>query len=105
MRGGDDHEKNNAYSRQIGFRDNVIPYMESDPFPKEYLNFTEEQQYILDNKWTEIDTYVKKMRIEFMTGVTDIESGWDTYLETLKRMGIEEVVAVYQEAYDAYLSE
>jgi len=98
------NDRNNSYSRQIGFRDNVFPYTSPDPFPKDYLTFTEDQQFVLDNTWTEIDTYVKKMRIEFMTGVTDIESGWDTYLATLDKMGVQDVIKVYQEAYEAYLS-
>ena len=67
-------------------------------------NTTEEQQYVIDNKWSEIDTYVKKMQVEFITGVTDIAENWDNYCETLEKMGIDEVVAVYQEAYETLMS-
>ena len=94
----------NSQSRQFGFIENVNPYMETDPFPYAFLVFDEDQQYVIDNRWTEIDTYVKKMQVEFITGVSDIETGWDTYCKTLKDMGIEEVVAVYQAAYEALLS-
>lgn len=94
----------NSQSRQFGFIENVNPYMEATPFPQAFLVFDEDQQYVIDNKWTEIDTYVKKMQVEFITGVADIETGWDTYCETLKKMGIEEVVAVYQAAYEALLA-
>jgi putative aldouronate transport system substrate-binding protein len=78
--------------------------MDEEPFPTEFLVFTEEQQYVIDNKWTEIQTYVQKMQVEFITGVTDIATGWDAYCETLKKMGIEEVVAVYQDAYETLMS-
>ena len=94
----------NNKSRQEGFAENVNPYMEEEPFPVKFLTFTDEQQYIIDNKWSEIDTYVKKMQVEFITGVTDIAENWDNYCETLKKMGIDEVVAVYQEAYDTLMS-
>lgn len=94
----------NNKSRQEGFAENVNPYMEKEPFPEDLLTFTEEQQYVIDNKWSEIDTYVKKMQVEFITGVTDIAENWDNYCETLKKMGIDEVVAVYQEAYDTLMS-
>ena len=78
--------------------------MEAEPFPVNFLTFTEDQQYIIENKWSEIDTYVKRMQVEFITGVTDIAENWDNYCETLKKMGIDEVVAVYQEAYDTLMS-
>lgn len=94
----------NNQSRQLGFAENVNPYMTSDPFPTAFLTFTEDQQYVIDNKWTEIKTYVQKMQVEFITGVTELESGWDTYCDTLKKMGIEEVVAVYQAAYESLMS-
>ena len=94
----------NNKSRQEGFAENVNPYMEADPFPIKFLTFTEDQQYIIDNKWSEIDTYVKKMQVEFITGVTDIAENWDNYCETLEKMGIDEVVAVYQEAYETLMS-
>jgi len=94
----------NNQSRQLGLAKEIIPYEEKEPFPVDFLTFTEDQQYVIDNKWTEINTYVMQMRVEFITGVSDIETGWDTYVETLKRMGIEEVVAVYQEAYEALMA-
>ncbi|MBQ2803736.1 MAG: hypothetical protein IJF07_07545, partial [Lachnospiraceae bacterium] len=94
----------NNQARQMGFAKEIIPYMEENPFPEGFLVFTEDQQYVIDNKWTEIETYVNQMRVEFITGVTDIETGWDTYIETLTRMGIDEVVAVYQEAYETLMS-
>ena len=94
----------NNQARQRAFVENVNPYMESDPFPQKFLTFTEDQQYVIDNKWTEINTYVKQMQVEFITGVTDITEGWDTYCNTLKNMGIDEIVAVYQDAYETLMS-
>jgi len=94
----------NSRARQLAYVKNVAPYSQEVVFPADFLTFTEDQQYVIDNKWTEIDTYAKKMQVEFVTGVTDIENGWDVYLETLKKMGIEEVVAVYQEAYETFIS-
>lgn len=94
----------NSRTRQLSYVKNVAPYSQEVIFPVKFFTFTDEQRYVIDNKWTEIDTYAKKMQVEFVTGVTDIETGWDTYLETLKKMGIEEVVAVYQEAYETFMS-
>lgn len=94
----------NSQARQIAYAEGILPYVEADEdvFPRFFLKFTDDQQYVLDTKWTEIQTYVKKMRVEFITGVTDIETGWDTYVKTLDQMGLPEVVEVYQEAYDVW---
>lgn len=94
----------NDKARQESYAENVLPYLEAEPFPEAFLTFTEEQQYVIDNKWSEIDTYVKKMQVEFITGVTDIADGWNDNCKTLKKMGIDEVVTVYQEAYDTLMS-
>lgn len=94
----------NAQSRQLGYEANINPYLQKDPFPTTFLSFTEDQQYVIDNKWSEIDVYVRKMQVEFITGVTDIETGWDEYCDTLVKMGINDVIAVYQEAYDSFRS-
>ena len=94
----------NNQARQIGFAESVFPYMEKEPFEQGLLVFTEEQQDVIDNHWTEIDTYVKQMQVEFITGVTDIATGWDVYCNTLEKMGINDVVTVYQEAYDKLMA-
>ena len=45
------------------------------------------------------------MRVEFITGVTDIEAEWDNYCKTLEEMGLPEMVAAYQAAYDRWMAE
>ena len=96
----------NSQARQLAYVEGIHPYIESDDdiFPRFFLKFTDDEQYVIDSKWTEIETYVKKMQVEFITGVTDIETGWDEYCETLKKMGIEDVTKVYQQAYDRWCS-
>lgn len=95
----------NAQVRQIAFRDKVWPYVETDDelFPASMLVFTEEETEALANVQTDISNYVKQMRVEFITGVTDIEAEWDNYCATLEKMGLPEMVAVYQAAYDRWM--
>ena len=45
------------------------------------------------------------MEGKFITGVVDIETGWDEYCETLEKMGVQEVIEVYQAAYDRFNAE
>jgi len=48
-------------------------------------------------------TYIADMKWKFITGQEPLDS-FDTYVAELERMGISDVVAVYQEAYDNYMA-
>ena len=77
---------------------NLYPYM-VPRFPEAYLKFTPEESEVLTNKLTEIKTYVDSMKASFITGIEPL-SNWDTYVDTVKQMGIDEVLKAYQAAYD-----
>ena len=47
-----------------------------------------------------LNSYVREMIAAFLTGGQDIDAYWDTYLAELDKIGIDDVVAVYQTAYD-----
>lgn len=95
----------NSKARQQGFVNNVIPYQSDLYFPVDLLTFTEDEQYTLDNRLTDIKTYYKEMEGKFITGVADIETEWDSYCQTLDQMGINEVLEVYQASYDRWNSQ
>ena len=92
----------NAQARANGFVANVIPYQSDRIVDKYSLKFTEDEQYILDNKLAEIESYYKQMEAEFITGAADIEKEWDEYIATIEKMGIADVLNVYQTAYDRW---
>lgn len=50
-------------------------------------------------------TYYKASAVDFITGVRDIDADWDSYIETLKGMGIEEAISMCQGAYDNYMAQ
>ena len=47
--------------------------------------------------------YIAEMKKKFITGEEPL-SGFDNYVAQLETMGISDIVAVYQEAYDEYMS-
>lgn len=94
----------NAQARAKGFVANVLPYQSDKAVEKSLLKFTEDEQYVLDNKLSEIESYYKQMEAEFITGASDIATQWDTYVATIEKMGIAEVLKVYQAAYDRWLA-
>lgn len=50
-------------------------------------------------------TYAQETCLKFMTGELEItDQNWNDYIATMEEMGIHEVIAVYQNAYDQYLA-
>lgn len=67
------------------------------------LTFTGEESQIIGRVLSEVETYMKEMWLKFVMGAEPIEQ-YDKFVQTLKDMGIEEAIAVYQAAYDRYQS-
>ena len=65
------------------------------------LYFTTEQQEKLATLSTDIKEYVKQMTAKFITGAEPL-SNWDKYVDTMKKMNLDEYVKIYQDAYDTY---
>ena len=56
------------------------------------------QQY-----YTDISTYTAEQIRKFLTGeLDDIEGNWDTYVETIESMGMDQVIASYESAGERY---
>ncbi|MGG4195226.1 carbohydrate ABC transporter substrate-binding protein, CUT1 family [Paenibacillus sp. cl6col] len=71
------------------------------PFPSVYLSEADQQQ--VSSLRSDLDTYVKQMEAKFVTGQEPL-ANWDKYVGTLKKMGAEKIVEVYQKAYDQWNS-
>lgn len=50
---------------------------------------------------SEVDTYVSENFVLFVSGEKSLDE-FDSYLETLKGMGIEDMISIYQAAFDVY---
>lgn len=92
----------NAQVRSKGYVENIIPYQSDRYVYEKGLKFTEDEQYVIDNKYGEIQNYIKQMEAEFISGASDIDEKWDEYVKTFEKMGIAEVLEVYQAAYDRF---
>ena len=65
--------------------------------------FTEDQQKILSDKFTPIKTYADETISKIIAGKVP-ESEITAYFDTIKKMGIQDVIDVYQDAYNNYLT-
>ena len=52
--------------------------------------------------YTDISTYVAEQVGKFLIGESDIDENWDTFVETIESMGIDEVIDAYTSAGERY---
>ncbi|MCL2832590.1 MAG: extracellular solute-binding protein [Treponema sp.] len=95
-------EKSNNQTRQLEFLANLNPNTTDTFFPISFIKFTDDEQAIIDNKYTDINTYMTEMRAKFITGVANIDTEWDNYVRTINNMGIADVIKVHQAAFDRW---
>lgn len=96
---------NNSHYRQLGYIANVKPYTAETLVPFKLLNFTEDEQTVLDDYYVNITTYISEMQSKFVAGVENIDddAAWEAYCKTVADMHMAEVLEVYQASYDRWL--
>ena len=63
------------------------------------LSYTDEELDIVNKYQTNIQTAVSEQQQKWLLGTEDVDATWDKYIQSLKKMGIDELVKVYQSAY------
>jgi putative aldouronate transport system substrate-binding protein len=68
------------------------------------VSFTQEQTDEVNKYLSDLTTYISENYLGFLDNSKPL-SEWDEYVAGLYQLGWAEVLAVYQEAYDAYIAE
>ncbi|WP_054022969.1 extracellular solute-binding protein [Bacillus sp. FJAT-28004] len=76
------------------------PFLTKNPFPPIWL--TPEQQNEVSTIQTDIQKATDERFARWVTGEGDIEADWDRFQKDLEKMGLSKLIAIYQEAVDAY---
>lgn len=71
-------------------------------WPRPYL--TSEDAQTVYKLTTDIFYQVATYRANWITGKTNIEDEWDSYVKKLEDLGVEKMTSAMQRAYDAYLT-
>ena len=66
------------------------------------VTFSAEESAQVTKLLSDIKTYQSEMFFKFVFGVEDIETGFDSYVSQIKSMGIDQVLACKQTAYERY---
>ena len=54
--------------------------------------------------FADIKTLAEEYVDKFIVGEYDIDAEWDTYVEELYGMGLQDCIDIYQDAYDAFMA-
>jgi putative aldouronate transport system substrate-binding protein len=80
----------------------VQPFQAKEYYPT--LLFSEQDQNKLDQLRKDIVDYVNQRQAQWITD-GKIDAEWDAYVSQLKKMGLDELLKIYQSNLDRYLSE
>ena len=82
-----------------GTNENLLPYAKPvSDLKNAVLSMMDQDDF--NDLWADLEKYIAEQHAAFITGKEDLETGWDAYLNTLSRMGLEEVLEIYQRVYD-----
>lgn len=76
---------------------------QSTNFPS-FTSFTEEENEVIRTTFADIDTYVEEHYTKFQTCDLSYENDFQGFVDTLYDMGLQDVIDVYQAAYDRYMA-
>ena len=65
------------------------------------LSFTEKENDVISQKLNDIETYVDESLVNFIIGNKPMTE-WDSYVQEVNHMGMDEVIGIYQDAYDRW---
>lgn len=77
------------------------PYVIDTNYPQIYMTIEENER--LATIKTDVVNYVKEMTAKWMMN-GGIDEEWDKYIKKLKQMKLDEMIDIYQNAYDRYMS-
>lgn len=73
-------------------------------FPRDYVTYTSDESETKAELESGIETYCEECRLKFIVGDLDIDADWDSYVSAVEDMGLEELMSIYQGAYDRYMA-
>lgn len=91
--------------RRINEQVDAAKYMDYLKKPYPQVMFTADENKKLSIIKTDLDTYMKTIEVEFVTGKKALDDkNWQEHLDTLKKMNVDEMIKIYSDAYARYKS-
>lgn len=93
----------NALNERTVYDDTLAKISTSDNYPRMFLKFSAEDESFLALTEANINNIIDNQWALWLTGDADIESTWDSYVDSVYGAGLQECLDIRQAAFDAYL--
>ena len=67
-----------------------------------YMSLSSQDSASVATVKTDIATYATTEITKFIIGEEDVDAQWDSYVAAIEAMGVQDVIAVYQDCYDTF---
>ncbi|MCL2879728.1 MAG: extracellular solute-binding protein [Treponema sp.] len=84
------------------YHTNYEPYLPKKALPGLYI--PSDVQKKINQPMIDIKAYVQEALVRFCTDDLSLEKDWDSYVATLNKMGLNDIVKAHQDAYNSYLA-
>lgn len=74
-----------------------------DSYPQMFMKYTEEENNTMALTQANINNIIDNQWSLWMTGEADIDSTWDSYVQSVYNAGLDQILAIRQPAFDKYL--
>ena len=68
------------------------------------LTLTEDEREVYNDTWPDISTYLDQMNAAFVIGEANVDTEFEAFVANLEKMGLQDIIDVYQAALDRYLA-
>lgn len=76
---------------------------ETDTYPQMFMRYTEEDLNTMALTQANINNIIDNYWSLWMTGASDINADWDSYVDSVNAAGLPQILEIRQKAFDTYL--
>lgn len=93
----------NAVNERTVYADTLAKASSEDMYPDMFMKYSAEDENNMALMQANIDNVINNQWAIWMVGDEDIDATWDAYVENVNSAGLQDVLAIRQAAFDAYL--
>lgn len=94
----------NALKEREVYKDELAKQGDTDYYPQMFMKYSKDDQNTMSVDQANINNVTNNYWSLWLTGESDINADWDSYVQSVKDAGLDEVLKIRQTAYDAYKS-
>lgn len=95
----------NALNERTVYEEALAKNNENIYYPQLFMKYTDEEQNTMAMNQANINNIIDNKWSLWITGEADIEAEWDSYVQSVKDAGLDQVLEIRQGAFDKYLGE